>query len=226
MFDIYKDGAWQEPENVERVENGARTDSEASCRYKDGAWREVWSNLKIMTKKSDNIAAGILQIGSEGLAFEFTKFATEWQGGMVGTLGGGGTIVFYLDGLWVNPAINLSWEGGLIYQASGMTYYNRVSAGDISVYTRTTSGQESTQKVVSTVGSTLNGETAGTVSTESGSYEGTISGTFDRVGLSINIAGYGGTMVGNSTLNIWELLIDGRKIGFPADAAFNRQDWG
>jgi len=224
-FDIKKGGAYQEPEEVKRPEVGAWIECESAKRKKDGAWQEVWSNVKIMTKESDNITTGILQIMNEGLTFDFLKFATAWEGKVAGTLGGGGTIVLYLDGDWTDPVISLDWAGGFIYQASNGLYYIRVSAGSISIYTRTPSGQESTRTIVSTIGSTLNGAGGVTVDDEQGQYLGTINGTYNRIGLSITISGYGDDLLGSSSVEITNLLIDGRKVGFPADAAFDRQDW-
>lgn len=227
MFDIYKNSAWQSPDNVQRPESGARRNADSAKRYKEGAWQELWADVKFMIKKSDDITTGLLQIENDGLSFNYFKFATKnMNGSIIGTLSGGGTIVFYVEGEWVNPTINFEWEGGFIYYANNETYQIRVSAGDISIYTRTPSGTESTQMAVQTAGSTLNGEGLGYVGTETGAYNGTIPGTFDRIGLSIRVAGYSGNdMTGSSTLNIANLLVDGRKIGFPADAAFNRQAW-
>lgn len=224
-LEIFKSGAWQEAEEVQRHEDGAWVDCEAADRYKDGAWQEVWSNVKIMTKKSDNITTGVLQIEDEGLTFSYLKFASEWDGKVAGTLGGGGTIVLYLDGDWTDPTLSLDWQGGFMYQAQNGAYYIRVSAGDISVYTRSPAGQEATQTIVDTIGSTVNGSDGSYTGDEQGQYSGTIRGTFDRIGLSIRISGYGENLLGSSSVKITNLRIDNKKIGFPEDAEFDRQSW-
>lgn len=223
-FDKYKDGAWMEPEDsVRKNVDGAWGDCDAAKRVIDGAWSEVWANIKIMTELSNELAKGILQIIDDGKTFNFWKIKDTAYN--YGDQTGGGTIVFYLDGEWTNPSISFDWEGGFIYKASAdATTWIRVSSGDISLYSRTTDGTVATTKVVNAVGSTVTG--ASFVDDETGSYNGTLNGTFNRLGISINIHSFSGSFYNSCmTMILTNLLFDGRKIGFPADSAFDLQEW-
>lgn len=221
------DGARQELPHLESpIIDGARQEIVAVEKKIDGAWQEVWSNTKTMTLYSNTVDTGFLQIEDNGLTLDYFKFATEWNGVVTGTLAGGGNIMLWLEGDWINPTINLDWIGGFIYEASGGAYTIRVSAGQIYAYTRTMDGQESAQLIVSTIGTTLNGSDGAYVGTEEGQYSGTISGEFDRIGLRIYVSGYGGELLGTSEIKITNLFIDGKKVKFPTEAEFDKQEWG
>lgn len=223
-FDKYKDGAWTEPEeSVKRYSNGAWVDCDTAKRYIDGAWTEVWANVKIMTELSNDITKGILDVTEEGLKITFFKYMdyfTNWYG----TIEGGGTITFYLDGNWTNPTFSFDWEGGFTYKTGkDATTWNRVSAGSISLYSRTTSGNVSTTKVVDPVGSTV--AASNSVDTETGHYEGSLTGTFNRLGISFYISSFSGSFYSSALFLILNnLRIDGRKIGFPESSEFDNQE--
>lgn len=223
-FDKYKDGAHMEPENtVGKHIDGAWEDCEAAKRVKDGAWAEVWANIKWLTKLSNNITAGMCTVSEGGLEIEFFKFMDAANG--YGTISGGGTMVLYLDGEWTNPTISFDYSGGFSYRTEqGTGNWVLVSAGDISLYSRTTNGTVATTKVVSGVGET---QTGSNVVDEEGSYEGVLEGTFNRLGLSIYVSSFAGNFYNAaSQLNIMNLRINGRKIGFPDSVEFDNQDWG
>lgn len=221
-YDIYKGGAWQPPDNVQKHEAGAWKDAEAVNRYNDGAWQEVWANVKLLTEQSNTITLGSLDISDDTLTASLFKFCDCWQGTWTGSMSGGGTIVFYLDGDWTDPEISFAWEGGCIYQQPAETgEFRRLSAGSISVYSRSTGGSESTQTAVQTVGSTqLNCSDL-----ESGVYTGKLTGTYNRIGLSIYMSSFN-QLDGSMDLIVRDFLIDGKKIGFPLSSEFDRQDWG
>lgn len=225
-FDKYKDGAWMEPETgVERYADGAWVDCDSAKRYVDGAWSEVWANIKWLTLLSSNITTGMCTVSDDGLAIDFWKYMDYFENRYFGTISGGGTMVLYLDGEWTNPTISFDYNGGFIRCStpdSKGTWYC-VSAGKVSLYSRTTGGTVETKEVVSRVGETQSGES---VEEESGSYEGVLEGTFNRLGLSIYVNGFSGNYYSACLdLNIRNLLINGRKIGFPASVAFDNQEW-
>lgn len=226
-FDKYKDGAWMEPEDsVKRYSNGAWVDCESAKRYKDGAWTEIWANVKIMTQTSNTIANGILQILDDGLTFNYFKWKDYYAGTWYGTQEGGGTINFVLDGSWVNPTLSFDWQGGFIYKTSqDGTTWNRVSSGEISIYTKPADGGAgSSTIVVPTVGSTVSA--ANSVSDESGSFTRTIYGTFSRIGIGIYVSSFAGDFYNSAmTMIVKNFLVNGQKIGFPASSAFDRQIW-
>ena len=219
-FDKYKDGAWMEPEDsVRKNVSGAWEDCDSAKRVIDGAWAEVWANVKYMIEKSNTITKGILQIDNEGLTFYHYKIMDSEYG--YGSQSGGGTIVFYLDGEWTNPTISFDWMGGFIHKSTNN--WVRISAGSISYYARKKDGTEVTGQLVSTVGSTVTGTS---VSDEYGSYSDELTGEFDRLGLSIYISSFGGNYVSSCmTMQISNLLFNGRKIGFPEDSEFELQEW-
>lgn len=220
-YDIYKGGAWQPPDNVQKYEAGAWKDAEAVHRYKDGAWQEVWSNVKLLTEQSNNIANGYLDISDDTLEARLFKFCDCWQGTWSGTMSGGGTIVFYLDGDWTDPEISFTWEGGCVYQLPAETgEYRRLSAGSVSIYSRSTSGSEKTTSAAPTIGSTQ----LDCSSTELGSYSGKLTGTYNRIGLSIYMSSFG-QLDGSMELIVRDFLIDGKKIGFPLSSEFDRLIW-
>ena len=222
-FDKYKDGAWMEPEDsVRKNITGVWEDCDSVKRLIDGAWTEVWANIRYMIEKSNTITKGFLDINNDGNEFAFYRMQDVEVG--YGSQSGGGTIIFYLDGSWTNPNISFDWEGGFIKKQSLTSdKWSRGTAGSIQYYARKTDGTEVTGNLVQTVGSTL---VDTNVMDEYGSYNGDLTGEFDRLGISIYISSYGGQYYNSTTtMKIYNLLFDGRKIRFPADSVFDLQEW-
>lgn len=227
-FDKYKDGAWQEPETtVSRYDktNGYWTDCEAAKRIVDGAWSEIWANIKYMIQLSNSVTKGILTIDDKGLEFDYFRHMGYYSNKWYGSQSGGGAIVFYLDGEWTDPTISFDWSGGFINRNTDTSTWTRISAGQIKIYSRAIGSTEQVYTTaVQTVGSMISN--ASFVEEEDGSYTGTLTGTFDRIGLSLNIAGYSGNYDSSSTsMVVKNLKLNGRKIGFPESSEFDNQEW-
>jgi hypothetical protein len=196
--------------------NGVRKEAQAVRIYRNGAWVDVWSNIKIMTVLSNNITKGWCALSEDKRTIQYHKFM---DGANNGSMAGGGTIVFYLDGLWTNPTITFTWSGSYMYQLNDLWYV--ISAGSISLYHRTSGSSNAvTTSAVPQVGTTQ----AGTNDPQdaSGSYEKTLSGTYDRLGLSIYVNGFSGTKYGAYLmLFVSDLMFGGQKIGFPDSVVYN-----
>lgn len=231
-FEKYKSGAWMEPETiVGKYVAGAWQACESAKRIISGAWAEVWANIKWLTKLSSSITVGTCYVAADGSSIEFVKIM-DYAGGYYGTISGAGTIVLYLDGSWTNPTISFDYEGSFIRSSTaetGGTWYC-ASAGKISLYSRDTAGAEKTTTVIASVGQTK------TVTPSSGddifsyeandSYEGTLTGTYNRVGLSIYVNSYTGKYYMSSLrILVRNLRINGAKVGFPSSLAFDNQEW-
>ena len=220
-FEKKKDGAWMEPEEtVERYDKGSGywVECEMAERVKNGAWEEVWANLKWLTLLSNSITVGACYVEDENMTLRFLKDMAYVSGNYSGSIAGAGTMVLYVDGKWTNPNISFDYSGGFTFVESG-TYYS-TSAGEISVYCRTTDGTVVTKEAVKQVGEAYEGDTWGTYE---GRYEGTIEGTFNRLGLSIYVAGYYASYkYAVLQLIIQNLRINGCKIAFPNNAAFEK----
>lgn len=221
-------GAWQEIESVNKPVNGAWQECEAVCKPKDGAWEEIWSAVKWLVEQSNDITNGWLEITDEGLTFEFNKYMDVSDGQVLGSMTGGGTIVFYLDGEWTDPVIEFDWEGEFgRYNADWSSWYT-ASAGSIAVFARTTSGTENKITAVSSI--KPEGANTGSSDTEmpdgSGSYSNQLSGNYDRLGLEITVASYNGTFYrAMLEVIVKNLKIDGKKIGFPVSSEFDYQEF-
>lgn len=220
-FYKHKDGANMEPEEgVKRYDktNGYWVEAEAAKRKKDGAWQEVWANIRWLTLLSSNVTVGKCSVEEEGLKLWFSKSMAYISGKYEGSVSGGGIMELYLDGNWTNPEISFDYSGGFFFVYDGV--YHSSSAGEISIYSRTTDGVVTKTEVVPNVGETEVGDAAGTVE---GRYEGTIEGTFNRLGLSIYVAGYNASYTfAYVDLAIQSLRINGCKIAFPDNVQFGQ----
>ena len=218
-FYKYKDGANMEPEEgVKRYDaaNGYWVEAEAAKRKKDGAWQEVWANIRWLTLLSNNVTVGKCYIEDEGMTLHFIKDMAYISGKYEGSVSGGGIMELYLDGNWTNPEITFDYSGGFFFVSSGE--YRSASAGEISIYNRTTDGVVAKTEVVPNVGETEVGDAAGTVE---GRYEGVLEGTFNRLGLSIYVSGYNGYYdFAYVLLVISNFKINGCKIAFPDNVQF------
>lgn len=197
--------------------NGTRSEAAAVRIHNGTSWYDVWTNIKIMTLLSNSITKGISTISADGRTLGLYKI----MDGAIGTQSGGGTIIVYLDGLWTNPAITFDWQGSFTYQAYNGNW-NTVSAGSISLYHRVSGATSAgTTTAVSNVGEIVSGG----METFTGSYSGSLTGTYDRIGLSITMGSFAGTY--NSSfmeITIKNLNIGTQKLGFPDTLVFDYQD--
>lgn len=206
-------GARQELPCLDSPEvNGARQEIASVKKYISGAWQEIWCSVKKMILKSNEIAKNTQGYPLEdNLGYALWKYMDKATGD--GSLSGNGTITFYLEGEWTNPTISFIGEGGLIRSNADYSNWYRSPAGNISIYARYASGSETTKTAIQDIGSSISGDD---VSTEVIEYSGTLSGTYDRLGISMYINGttseyYSATM----DLIVKNVLFDGKKIAFP-----------
>lgn len=198
------------------VVNGVRPEAAAVRIYNGTAWTDVWTNIKIMTLLSNGITKGASSITDKNRTLSLYKFM---NGPSDGSQSGGGTIIVYLDGLWTNPAITFDYEGGFTYRTAPdiSTTPNMVPAGSISLYCRKQgSSSASTTNAVSNVG-TINASDF-----DEGSYSTTLTGTYDRIGLSIYMNSFSGTYYDSlMLLTVKNFNIGTQKAGFPDALIYN-----
>ena len=194
--------------------NGVRPEAQAVRIHNGSAWVDVWTSLRLMTLLSNNITKGTLYVQTNGEM----QYAKTMASG-TGTMTGGGTMVFYLDGEWTNPTVTFDYEGGLLYEVSSGSYAT-TSAGSISLYHRikgaTTAG---TTTVLSSLGVEYQGDN---FNFEMGSASKTLSGTYDRLGISIFIKSFS-TYYNYATMSVRvrNLKFGTQSIGFPMSAQFS-----
>lgn len=242
-FNKYKDGAWAGCESLNRYKDGAWVGCESAKKYKDGVWTDVWTTAVTMTEGYyggderydtedslllDGNKVGISTVSSDGLTWNFLKFQDNTS--YVGSVGGGGYLALYVEGTWDEPpTVSFDWEGGFTYKtsSSSSTWY-RVSAGSISLLQSSDRAWNSVDEAISIVGTTIAGATS--VTTESGSFSGTVSdhdATTRAVGILIYIAGYAGEFYNAAlSMTIKNLKINGKPAKFPKSIEFSNQDWG
>ena len=192
--------------------NSVRKEAQAVRIHNGSAWVDVWTSMKLMTLLSNNISKGTLYVYDDGsIGYSKSMFGT-------GSMGGGGTMVFYLDGEWTNPTITFDYEGNYMYEVSNGNYVAG-SAGSISLYHRVKgSSSAGTTTVLSKVGTDISVNDG----VERGTSSKTLSGTYDRIGLSITIPSYSGTYnYAVLSLHVRELKIGTSKLGFPSSAEFS-----
>lgn len=196
--------------------NGVRSEAQAVRIHNGSAWVDVWTNIKIMTLQSNTITGGFSDISTD----KRTLSLYQYQNGAEGSLSGGGTVVVYLEGTWTNPAITFDWRGGLSYFINNTLY--AVPSGNISLYHRVKGASTAgTTTVVSDVGNSGVGITA----TKEGSYSGTLSGAYDRIGLSIYLSSYAGTFDNAfMELTVKNFNIGVQKAGFPDALRYDYQN--
>lgn len=211
-----KDGAYQALEGVEKPINGAYEMCEAVCKPVNGAWEEIWNAVKILIESSNTITKGYLSIQEEGKKFYYSKSDD---------ISGTGTITFYVEGDWIDPVISFDYKGYMYRTNAQESTWYTASAGAISLYSRTTDGKETTKEVVSKVGQTESGSLdISDGYPEEGSYSGTLDGSFNRIGISIEINGYtSATGYYNACVDmkVFNMLIDTTEIAFPETSEFD-----
>ena len=200
----YKSGAWVDIKGVNnaqavRVHNGT-------------SWIDIWTSMKTMTLLSNSITKGMFYAYDNG-SMQYSKSLQYGEGSMTG----GGTMVFYLDGEWVNPTITFDYSGNYMYETSNGNYISS-SAGTVAIYHRVKGASSAgTTQVLSKVGVDMSIDSG----VERGSVSKTLSGTYDRLGISFTIPTYSNSysfMV--LMLSIGELKIGSQKLRFPESAEF------
>lgn len=190
--------------------NGVRSEAQAVRIHNGTSWIDVWTNIKIMTLQSNGITRGASSLSADKRILQLYKFM---NGPSDGTQTGGGTIIVYLDGLWTNPVIAFDYEGGFTYRTAPdiSTTPNMVPAGSISLYCRRQGDTNaSTITAVSNVG-TINAPDF-----DEGNYSTTLTGTYDRIGLSIYMNSFSGTYYDSlMLLTVKNFNIGIQKTGFP-----------
>lgn len=196
--------------------NGVRSEAQAVRIHNGTSWIDVWTNIKIMTLLSNGITRGSSSLSIDKRTLQLYKFM---NGSSDGTQTGGGTIIVYLDGLWINPTIVFDYEGGFIYRTTPdiSTTSNMVPAGSISLYCR---------KQGSSSANTVNAvENVGTINAsdfDEGNYSTTLTGTYDRIGLSIYMNSFSGTYYDSLMLiTVKNFNIGVQKVGFPDALIYN-----
>lgn len=192
------------------VANGVRPEAAAVRIHNGTAWTDVWTNIKVMTLLSNGITKGASSITDKNRTLSLYKFM---NGPSDGSQSGGGTVIVYLDGLWTNPAITFDYEGGFTYRTAPdiSTTPNMVPAGSISLYRRR-QGETS----ASTVDAVKNVGTINASDFDEGSYSTTLTGTYDRIGLSIYMNSFSGTYYDSlMLLTVKNFNIGTQKAGFP-----------
>ena len=199
--------------------NGVRSEAAAVRIHNGTSWIDVWTNIKIMTLLSNGITAGASSITDKSRTLSLYKFM---NGPSDGTQSGGGTIIVYLDGLWTNPAISFDYEGGFTYRTAPdiSTTPNMIPAGSISLYCRK-QGSSST----STIDAVKNVGTINASDFDEGSYSTTLTGTYDRIGLSIYMNSFSGTYYDSlMLLTVKNFNIGTQKGGFPDALLYDYQN--
>jgi len=196
--------------------NGVRPEAQAVRIYRNGSWVDVWSNMKITTLLSNTITKGQLYVYTDSFSYH------KSQASGTGSSAGGGTMIFYVDGEWTNPTITFDFTGGFLYESPEYVWHV-TTAGSISIYHRakgaTTAG---TTTALSRMGIDYTGND---FDYESGSVSKTLSGTFDRLGLSITALSYNNSYsYGGMEISVRNVKFGSQKIGFPVSAEFDYQD--
>ena len=194
--------------------NGVRSEAQAVRIYKGSTWVDVWSSMKIMKLLSNSITKGTFYAYDDG-SIQYSKILADGTGSMAG----GGTMVFYLDGEWTNPTISFNYSGGVIYEKS-TNVYATTTAGSISIYHRVKGASSaSTTVALSRMGVDYTGND---FNYESGSVNKTLTGTYDRIGLSITALSYSWSYkFASMIIELDNLKFGTQKIGFPNSADFD-----
>lgn len=214
-------GAFQAVESVNKPVSGAFQECEAVCKPLNGAWQEIWNAIKYLVKKSNTIANGWATLRDNGLTFYYNKY--EDEGGQDGDISGTGALVLYLDGEWEDPSVTFDWEGGFYRSSANLETWYTNNAGSISIYYRKADGTEGTATAVSRMGQSASGADIDTEN-ETGTYSGTLQGSYNRLGISIEPTGYSsaaGYWSANLDIIVKNLKFNNCKIAFPESAKFD-----
>lgn len=206
MLTKRENGAEMDIEVVARRENGAEIEAEAVYTRKNGAEEEVWSAIKWLEELayslSSNVDCGYATMGG----------GTVWSMTSYGEGSASGSVTYYLEGDFSNPHITFGYDGMFIATlSSGKEQYAK--ACNIEIYSRTKSGTTD-YKTACSVGNS-SGPTDGT-------YETTLSGEYDRIGIRITMQSWGDSFEYQIyDINISQIRIDGKECLPSADCVRN-----
>lgn len=198
VFNIKKDGAYQEPEAVKKKPGTAWEEAEFARRIIDGAWQDVWVNELVLDMIAKTITTG------EG------GFSSEWENGatFITVKNDGGYATFATDGVYSNPTLSFLYEGSC-YTGSA-----EVPSGTIYAYGVKADGTEDVVEVVSDVNTDATGKQQATYTFTGGAYT--------RVGFRFQYANWGLTQgAPYYYVNINTVTIDGKKCVFDPNDTFN-----
>lgn len=196
VFQIKKDGAFQEPEAVKRKdESGAWVDCESAKRLVDGARQEVWSAKKVFDLLQNTISTGS------------AIFSAEWELGLsyMTNKNEGGSITCVIAGDFTDPVLSFLLEGWF-YTSLAQRY---VAFGQVYAYGVKTDGTL-----------LLNDKIEGANLAESPTqFTRQFTGNYTMIGFRIEISNYGITQFEPLTyFQMKNITIDGKKCVFdPTD---------
>lgn len=217
MFDKYKDGAWQEPENtVQRYAAGAWTECEAAHRNINGAWEEVWSAIDVMYVYSCSLTNGQIEIKNRKRSFCFDMYEDREQ--QYGSLTCSGSIMFVIDGNWVNPTFSFDWFGGMNYCNNTYSQFFQSDMGTIGMSYRKANGSIITNGNAVKVGGQERDSSGWCLSYGSQSWKITDTVSQLRIVFTPRSDLTGTYWNGGAECEIYNVKIDGEQIGFTPDA--------
>lgn len=196
VFDIKKDGAYQEPEAVKRKEDGAWVEAEAAKRKVDGAWQEVWTAGLVLDLITNTITTGGGGGGSYTWEDGYTFLTTQTDGGAA---------TFVVEKEFYNPVLSFVYELFCSYNDQ------MVPGGTIYAYGVKADG---TEDVVKIVDSELAEEPTAATYTFTG-------GAYSKVGLRFEYANWGDISPVTYVGEVYQVTIDGKKCTFDPDDGFN-----
>lgn len=222
----YVNGAWEDIADLQTPNvNGAREQAETARAYVNNAWEDVLDNgSNELVTYSNDIANAKLTVSDDGNEMELFK----WMDGNEGSLSGGGTIVLAVEGEWTNPTIEFEYEGMMARFSSDRGTWWTASAGDVSIFTKNSSGTTNTVSAVTSIGVNKTGstDTDNMPDPETGTYTTTLSGKYKQLGLSVKFNGWNNTFYGaDNTLIVRSVIINGEEIRFSQECEFNNMIW-
>lgn len=194
VFQIKKDGAFQEPEAVKRKEDGAWIEAEFARREIDGAWQDVWTNSLKLALIANTLSTGS---GSGGDFENGFKWITDKNDG--------GSVTYAVEGNFNNPTLSFLYEIWCAYNNQD------VPGGDVYAYGVKADGTVEENTIISSANvETL---TQATYTFTGGSYK--------KIGFRYRSANWGTAVINAMWANICQITIDGKKCEFNPDDNFN-----
>lgn len=194
VFQIKKDGAFQEPEAVKRKENGAWIEAESAKRLVDGAWQDVWTNALELRMIENTITTGASSNGDFEDGF---KWITDQESAA-------GSVTYVAEGSFYNPTLSFLYEIWFAYNDMIL------SGGDVYAYGVKADGTVDEVRVVESA-------QAETLTQATYSFTG---GSYKKIGFKYRSASWG-VKPNCIWANICNFTIDGKKCVFNPDDNFN-----
>lgn len=193
--------------------NGVRSEAQAVRIHNGSAWVDVWTAITYMSLISNSVSRGMVAI-NDANGMQYSKTMASGTGSMAG----GGTLVFCAEGEWINPTMTFDYDGSFIYESSTNTYVS-ATAGSISLYHRVKGASSAgTTQVLSKIGK----EGVNNFDVDIGTVSKTLSGTYDRLGISVTIPTYNGNYSFASLIvNVSNVAVGGKRLGFKRSDTFD-----